>query len=148
MTDTDTTTTLQPSEDPTVRRFLGALARYDFDELEACLAPNVWFRALLPKSVHESGNAWEAADAYRSWYGSASRFELLAAEQYTMAGREYLRYRFRVLPPWAPREWHVIEQAGFCRVKEGRISRLDIVCTGFHLLAEEGAAQPVLRGVA
>ena len=82
--------------------------------------------------MHESNTSKEAADAYRSWYGSARRFKMLTAEHSTMASREYLRYRFLVLPPWAPEEWHVIEQAGFCRVKGDRISRLDIVCTGFH----------------
>ena len=145
---TDTTLVMQPSRDRTVSRFVDALARYDFDELEACLAPDVWFRALLPRSVHESNSARQAADAYRSWYGSASRFALLAAEQHTMAGREFLSYRFKLLPPWTPEQWHVIEQAGFCRVKEGRISRLDVVCTGFHPAAEEIAAQPVIRGAA
>jgi hypothetical protein len=30
----------------------------------------------------------------------------------------------------------VIEQTGFCRVKDGRISRIDLVCTGFHPLTE------------
>ena len=126
------TTMMAPDADPTVRRFLKALARQEFEDLEACLAPDVWFRALLPKSLHESGTGREAAEAYRSWYGTVHRLEPLVAEQFRMAGREYLRYRFRALPPWAPREWHVIEQAGFCRVKDGRISRLDVVCTGFH----------------
>lgn len=132
---TDRTSTNGITSKDTVRRFLEALRRYDFDELEACLAPDVWFRALLPKSLHESNTSEEAADAYRSWYSSMRRFELLAAEHYTLAGREYLRYRFLVLPPWAPEQWHVIEQAGFCRLKQGRISRLDIVCTGFHPVA-------------
>ncbi len=73
---------------------------------------------------------------------------MLTSEHSTMASREYLRYRFLVLPPWAPEEWHVIEQAGFCRVKECQISRLDIVCTGFHPAREEPVAAPAARGVA
>ena len=130
-----------PDGDVTVRRFLEALARGDFDDLERCLASNVWFRALLPKSLHESHTAGEAVEAYRSWYGTAQRFEPLVAEQSKMAGREYLRYRFRVLPQWAPQQWHVIEQAGFCRVKEDRISRIDVSCTGFHATGEMANGQ-------
>ena len=134
-----------PVGSDTVHRFLEALGRRDFDALEATLAPNVWFRGLLPKSLHESTTARETADAYRSWYGDASRFELLDAERYELPGRHYLRYRFLLLPSWAPEEWHVIEQAGFCRVKDGSISRLDIVCTGFHPAGEELAATAALR---
>jgi hypothetical protein len=139
---------MPPAGDRTVRRLLKALAHRDFDRLKACLAADIWFRALLPKAVHESNTAVEAADAYRSWYGTAHGFEALAAEHFRMTGREFLRYRFRVLPPWAPEEWHVIEQAGFCRVKEGRISRLDVVCTGFHPQAASLAERRALRGAA
>ena len=123
---------ITPDPADTVDCFLAALGRQDFESLEACLAQNVWFRALLPKSLHESNTAKEAVEAYRSWYGSARRFKVQTLEHSAAAGREHLRYRFLVLPPWAPEEWHLIEQSGFCRVKEGRISRLDIVCTGFH----------------
>jgi len=127
-TDTDSATT--------VKGFLAALGRYDFDGLESYLADDVWFRALLPKSMYESKTSRQAADAYRRWYAGAHRFRALDLEYRTIEGREYLRYRFEVLPEWAPDQWHVVEQAGFCRVKEGRISRLDVVCTGFHPLAE------------
>jgi hypothetical protein len=139
MTDATLNIALEPAG--TLDRFLAALGRYDFDELEACLAPNVWFRALLPKSLHESNTSRSAADAYRSWYGSAKRFKVLTLEQTPMAGRESLRYRFLVLPPWAPDEWHVIEQTGFCRIKNDRISRLDVVCTGFHPARRQEAAE-------
>lgn len=131
-----------PGDAATVRRFLDALARRDFDELEALLAPDVWFRALLPRSIHETRSAGEAIAALRDWYGGASEFEPLTADRYRMANREHLRYRFRLLPAWAPEEWHEIEQAGFCRVRDGRISRLDVVCSGFHATGEIAASPP------
>jgi hypothetical protein len=120
----------------TVTRFLDALARRDFDELETLLAPDVWFRALLPKGQHETNTARDAADLYRSWWGGAKAFEVIRTDQYTMAGREFLSYRFRVILDGAPDHWRVVEQAGFCRVKEDRIARLDVVCTGYHTVPE------------
>jgi flavin-dependent dehydrogenase len=34
-------------------------------------------------------------------------------------------------PTWAPDVWHVIEQSGYARIADGRVRRLDLVCTGF-----------------
>lgn len=111
-------------------RFLEVLGRVDFEELERCLTRDVWFRALLPRRIHESNTARDAAAAYRSWFEGAGGSRLLESDHHTMAGREYLRYRFLFRPDWAPDRWHVSEQTGFCRVKDGLISRLDVVCTG------------------
>ncbi|HVS14554.1 MAG TPA: NAD(P)/FAD-dependent oxidoreductase [Thermoanaerobaculia bacterium] len=125
--------------------FLDALHRRDFDALERLLAPDVWMRALLPKKVREEHDAAGAAAAYRLWYGGAGECRMLDAEHHTMAGREYVRYRFVVRPDFAPEQWHLVEQAGFCRVKDGRISRLDLVCTGFHPTETAGAAEETAR---
>jgi hypothetical protein len=57
---------------------------------------------------------------------------MIQAEHQTMIGRDYLRYRFLVRPEFAPTQWHVVEQTGFVRVRDGRITRIDMVCTGFH----------------
>jgi flavin-dependent dehydrogenase len=124
--------------------FLDALRRRDFDGLERLLAPDVWMRALLPSKVREEKDARGAVSAYRLWYGGAGECRLLEAEHHTLAGRDYLRYRFLVRPDFAPDRWHVVEQAGFCRVKDGRISRLDLACTGFHP-TDEAAVEPAAR---
>jgi hypothetical protein len=125
--------------DPQVHRFLEALTRRDFDTLQDCLDPNVWFRALLPKVTHETTTAEDATATYQGWYGDAVQLDVLSVEHSTMDGRECVRYRFRVLPSWAPHEWHVIEQVGFCRVRGGLIRRIDIVCSGFQPVREASA---------
>jgi hypothetical protein len=145
---TRATTDTSTDSAATAKGFLTALSSYDFDRLESYLAANVWFRALLPKSIHESKTSRQAADAYRRWYAGAHRFKALDLEHRTMEGREYLRYRFQVLPEWAPDQWHIVEQAGFCRVRDGRISRLDVVCTGFHPIHPEAAKRATRRRVA
>jgi hypothetical protein len=115
-----------------VAEFLEALERRDFDRLEACLAPDVWFRALLPKGQRESNTAHEVAATFRSWFGDETASELIHADQYRVAGRVFVSYRLRLLSATVPGQWHVVEQAGFCRVREDRIARLDVVCTGLH----------------
>jgi ketosteroid isomerase-like protein len=120
-----------PGTESAVARFLDALGRRDFDQLEACLAPDVWFRALLPKGQRESNAAHEVAATFRTWFGDETESELVHADHYSVAGRVFLSYRLRRLSSSAP-GWHLVEQAGFCRIREDRIARLDIVCTGLH----------------
>ena len=120
-----------PPPQPVPARFLDLLGRGDFDAVGELLAPDVWLRALLVREVHESNTAAGAVAALRDWVGSPHGARILDAEHQPVTGREWLRYRFLVRPTWAPEAWHVIEQTGFCRVKDGRISRLDLVCTGY-----------------
>ena len=128
--------TVPPSEkkmaaDEVAVAFIHALARRDWAALEGLLAPDVWMRALLPRSVHEETTAAGALAMYRAWFG-APESRLLEAEHHTLAGREHLCYRFAVRRDDAETPWRVVEQTGFCKVVEGRITRLDLACTGFH----------------
>ncbi len=136
-----------PVPPPSVpRRFLDLLAAGDFAALEALFAPDVWLRGLLVREVHESSTAAGAAAAFRDWVGSPHGARMLDGEHETSAGRERLRYRFLVRPKWAPEQWHVIEQTGYCRVKEGRISRLDVACTGYFPAADDLVAAAGVDG--
>jgi 2-polyprenyl-6-methoxyphenol hydroxylase-like FAD-dependent oxidoreductase len=150
----------RPSDEVAVA-FIQALARRDWAAIERLLAPEVWMRALLPSRVHEEKTAAGALAIFRKWF-DAPTTRLLEAEHHTLAGREHLCYRFLVRrdhPETPGRKiaggkagdggqpstssggagdlspWHLVEQTGFCRVKDGRISRLDLACTGFHPIA-------------
>jgi ketosteroid isomerase-like protein len=63
---------ITPTPSQTARRFLDALGAADFAELQSCLAPDVWLRALLPMSIHESQSAEEAAATFRDWWHFAT----------------------------------------------------------------------------
>lgn len=118
--------------DTTARAFVETLARRDVAALRDLLADDVWFRILLPHEAVELHTAAETVDAFHQWYGTATAFEVEHLDHHTMAGREFVAYRFALRPAWAPDQWHRIEQSGYLRVRDGRISRLDLVCTGFH----------------
>jgi hypothetical protein len=126
-----------PSVQPVPARFLELLGEGDFAALAELFTEDVWLRALLVREVHEETTAAGAAEAFRDWVGSPHGARLLEAEHHTVAGRERLRYRFLVRPTWAPDAWHVLEQTGFCRVKDGRISRFDLACTGYFPAGDE-----------
>lgn len=115
----------------TVRDFLEALSRGDSHGLRSLLADDVWLRALLVREVHECRTAEEAVRSFRDWVGCTAGFRMIESDHRPMAGRVFLRYRFLVRPPFAPDTWHLVEQAGFCKVEDGRIHRLDLACTGY-----------------
>ena len=122
---------LQPTTDPATR-LVEAVTTRDFAALERLLAPNVWFRVLLPRRIEEGHSADLAIGAIRRWFGGAAAFRVLGSQRHTMAGREFVGWRILLKPDWEPETWHEIEQSGYCRVKDGQISRLDLICTGFY----------------
>jgi len=119
------------------RAYLRALERRDFDTVSGLLAPDAWLRALLPRQVIESRTDDATLETLRSWFGTAKEFRVLWTDHRSSAGRERIAYRFQLKPDWAPEQWHVIEQVGFCRIRDGRISRIDVACTGFVPVSSE-----------
>lgn len=124
----------EPSAAEVAKTFLERLACSDFEGLADLVAPDVWLRALLPKRVREGHSAEELLEAYREWFAVAAELRLEEVEHHSMEGREHVRYRYLIRPDWQPDTWHRVEQSGYCRVRDGRISRLDLVCTGYHAL--------------
>jgi hypothetical protein len=114
-----------------VRRFLAAVLDRDERRLFAHLQPDVWFRALLVREVIEHHDAVSTVAVFRGWFLEAPDVEVLEVTTAPALSRVHLRYRVRLRPAWDPEVWHVIEQAGYARVRDGAISRLDLTCTGF-----------------
>ena len=113
--------------------FLEALATRDFERMATTLESTVRFRALLPSGPMELTGATDVAEAFRSWFGAADRFEVVDATVGEVGGRLHLAWRIHLLP--APfdigRGWHVIEQQGYASATTS-IETMDIVCSGFH----------------
>jgi hypothetical protein len=121
-----------PDEAVLVDRFLRAVIQGDEATLFTLLDPDVWLRAMLVREVIEERDAVATIARLHGWFGSAVAREVLHAATSPVASRHHLSYRFLLRPVWAPDVWHLIEQSGYARVRDGRISRLDLVCTGFH----------------
>jgi hypothetical protein len=113
------------------RRLLDAIVSRDFDALSAIFADDVWMRALLPREIVEVHSAADAREVFRDWLAPHHAIEVRSTEQHTVEGREFLAYNLLLRPDWAPDVWHVLEQSGYCRVVNDRVSRIDLVCTGY-----------------
>jgi hypothetical protein len=110
---------------------LDAIVSRDTSRLRELFTDDVWLRAMLVRETVERHDADAAVQMFQGWFGDAVELEVLHTSTYPVAGREQLTYRFRLRPSWAPGVWHVIEQTGYARIHEGRVRRLDLVCTGF-----------------
>ena len=113
------------------RRLLDAIVTRDFDSLDTILAADVWMRALLPRELVETHSAAAATEVIRGWFAAHEALEVVSTEQHTVEGREFLAYNLRVRPDWAPDVWHIVEQSAYCRVADDKVTRLDLLCTGF-----------------
>jgi hypothetical protein len=120
-----------PDDETVVRRLLDAIVTRDEAALFGLFAEDLWFRAMLVREVVEHHDPVAAVAMFRGWFGRGIPLEVLRTATYPTASRHFLSYRFRLRPVWAPDVWHEIEQAGYVRVREGRVARLDLVCTGF-----------------
>jgi ketosteroid isomerase-like protein len=134
----------------TARRFLDALGRLDFVGLREHLHADVSLRVMLPRHLVARTSAPEAVTAFRSWLEPAHEFEIAALDHQVVEGHEHVASRFLLRPDWAPDQWHLIEQVGFVHVRNHRISRIDLVCSGFrpvHFASGYGVSAPTMEGL-
>ena len=111
-------------------KLVAALTERDFGRLAGTLAPDVRMRALIPRGPVELSGAEPAAARFASWFGESDELELVHAGSDEVGDRLHVFYRLRVKKPGDP--WKVIEQHLFCALDEGRITALDLVCSGFR----------------
>ena len=110
-------------------RFIDALIDGDFAGLGACLDEAVRMRALVPSGPREVGGRAAATDLLRRWFGEADTRLPMARTVEPLADRTHLSWRVRLHGAGG---WRLIEQHAYADVTDGRISRLDLLCSGFH----------------
>jgi hypothetical protein len=119
--------------------FLQGLADQDFAALVGTLAADARLRALLPKGLREWNGGEEIAGQFARWFGDTVDFELVEAALGEVGGRLQLRWRLRLRAERLGAGWFTVEQQAYGDAGEdGRIARLDLVCTGYRPEAGDG----------
>lgn len=113
--------------------FLEAFANRDYQQLAAALAPDVRFRAILPRGPMDREGPTAVAEVFSAWFGQADDFELVDAAVGEVGRRLHLSWRVRVRPaPFGMGDgWHVIEQQTYADAGD-TISALDLLSSGFQ----------------
>jgi hypothetical protein len=109
---------------------VAALAERDFDPLAGALAPDVRMRALIPPGAVEVSGAAAVAAKFASWFGETEGLELVRSASDEVGDRLHVSYRLRVQKRGDP--WKVVEQHLFCALDDGRITTVDLVCSGLR----------------
>jgi hypothetical protein len=113
--------------------FLQGLADQDFDALIGTLAADARLRALVPKGLREWTGGEEIAGQFARWFGDTRGFELVEATLGEVGGRLQLRWRLRLRAERLGAGWFTVEQQAYADAGEdGRIDRLDLVCSGYR----------------
>jgi hypothetical protein len=108
----------------------GALVVGDFERLTEMLAGDVRMRALIPPGPVELCGARAVGAKFASWFGGSKNLELVRTGSDDVGDRLHVFYRLRVSGSDHPSS--VVEQHLFCTLDEGRITALDLVCSGFR----------------
>jgi hypothetical protein len=113
--------------------FLDGLAVQDFSRIAATLDDAAHLSALLPRGLAEWDGPDQISAAFRQWFGEVDRFELVDALIGGVGPRLHLRWRVRVQAEARGEGWLVIEQQVYADAgPDGRLTRLSLLCSGFH----------------
>lgn len=135
-------TVTDPPDGPTVDevlslaaagRFVDALAARDFDAVVGTLAPDVAFRALLPRRVLDVCGREAVRSAFETWFGSAERWDMIEAVVGEVGGLVHLRWRLRLTKPELGPGDFVVEQQVYAHPgADGHLRNVALLCTGFR----------------
>jgi hypothetical protein len=113
--------------------FREGLAAQDFAKLGEALAADARLRALLPGGMREWAGAEVIAGQFAGWFGGTEDFELVEAAVGEIGGRLHLHWRLRLRAERLGTGWFTVEQQAYADTGEdGRIARLDLLCTGYR----------------
>jgi hypothetical protein len=113
--------------------FLEGLAAQDFTRIGSVLTAGARLRALLPAGPREWSGAEAIAAQFASWFGDTHAFELVGSAASEVGGRLHLQWRLRLKAARLGAGWFTVEQQAYADVgDEGRIARLDVLCTGYR----------------
>jgi len=116
------------------QRFLELLAARDFEPLAKTLTSDATARFLLPHGLEEYAGGDAIVGRIKSWFESASGFDLATSSEERIGQRQRLSWRFSVVRDGRS---EVIEQLVFLDIGDRGIDRIDLLCSGFQL--EPGA---------
>ena len=131
-TEDHTTTVASPPVDDRLARSLGeryvaAVVNGDFDGLQAVLAPDIRFRALVPRRTREAATAADARQIVEGWFRESEDRVLLQSSVDVMSDRLVFTFRMALTEEG---ERNVVEQHVAAIVGDGVLDDIALVCSG------------------
>ncbi len=118
--------------------WIQALAEKQLDRLEQFCHPEVVSRLLTPRHYFELDNAVDLVAKYHDWFDECTDLQVVETRVDRVGGRLGIFYRFRLRKR---EDWYVIEQQVYCTLRDGRVERLHLLCSGFQLVELNNQAE-------
>lgn len=110
-------------------RLVEAIASQDSAAISTCFAGDAHLRALIPPGLRERTGATEVAELIARWFADSTELELVDSEATEVGDRVHVAYRFEGIEEGQP---YVVEQQLYGTVRDGKIERADLLCSGFR----------------
>src|SRR5512143_711402 len=112
------------------------------DRLAGFCNPDVASRLLLPKRIVTLDRVEDLVARYDDWFGACTDFQVEGSRVERVGPRLGIFYRFLLRKDG---DWHRIEQQLYCTLQDGRVQRLDLLCSGFQIVAAGSEPAPALE---
>jgi len=127
---------------PLAARFAAAVAGRDRRAIAAMLTDTARLRALLPADVTVVHGAADIADRFTGWFADFDTVEVLGSAAQPVADRLLVDYRLGLCR--AGDRW-VCTQTAVCKVVDGRLAVIDLLCSGFREVPHDDQLSPPSR---
>jgi SnoaL-like protein len=109
-----------------------AVARRDPQRLVETLTETVRLRALLPAAAIVAHGRADVAACFYGWFADFDTVEVLESAAEPVADRILIHYR--LAPTQRETRW-VCTQTAVCKLVDGRLAVIDLLCSGFREIA-------------
>ena len=110
-------------------RLVRAIAAQNESALTECFALDAELRALTSHGLRERAGAIEAASLISRWFGESTELHLLDSRSEEVGDRVHVSYKFEGVEEGEP---FLVEQQLYCTVADGKVTRADLLCSGFR----------------
>lgn len=124
---------------PVASRIAAAVAERDAQALSAALTDTVRLRALLPGGAVEVHGCTDVAAVFGAWFADFDTVQVVESAGEPVADRLLIHYRLRV--GQARTRW-VCTQTAVCKVTDGRLAVINLLCSGFREIDDDEDARP------
>ena len=114
---------------PRAQTLAAAVAGRDLERLGSEFDDQIRLRALLPGGPIEVHGREAALAEFDRWFGSYRQVDLVEAAGEEVGDRLLVHYRLSFEPDEDP---HVLTQTWVSTLRDGRLSRIDLLCSGFR----------------
>ncbi len=120
--------------------WIQAITEGAFDRLEQFCHPEITSLLLTPKRFTTLENAVDLVAKYRDWFGECTNIQVEGSRVGRVGERLGIFYRFLLKKDG---DWHTIEQQVYFTLKDGRVQRLHLLCSGFQPVRTNDQMQAV-----